>query len=127
MIVSSADRTKHAYVRSGEVSVTVGKQAFDSSETPTSSDQMSAGPVLVFKAPPGTVFLLPVEIAIPIAKGILDLLASESDGANDPAGASRRLLATLTTTQELKQAWFNSATKVTLQFLHLCVLHKECT
>jgi hypothetical protein len=105
---------EHTRMCSGEVSVTVGKQAFDSSETPTSSDQMPAGPVLVFKAPPGTVFLAPVEISIPIAKGILDLLASESPETEGAAGGSRRLLATATTTQELKQAWFNSALKVRL-------------
>jgi hypothetical protein len=71
---------------------------------------MPAGPVLMFKAPAGTVFLAPVEISIPVSKGILDLLNSESQGAD--SGVSRRLLAIVTTTQELKQAWFNSATKV---------------
>jgi hypothetical protein len=97
-------------MRSGDVQVTVGKQAFDSSETPTASDQMPAGPVLMFKAPAGTVFLAPVEIAIPVSKSIIDMLESDDDETEE--GARRRLLAIITTTQELKQAWFNSASKV---------------
>jgi hypothetical protein len=65
----------------------------------------------MFKAPDGTVFLAAVGISIPVAKGILDLLSGESEERRDLVGGSRRLMAT-TTTQELKQAWFNSVTKV---------------
>jgi hypothetical protein len=110
----------HTYIHRGDVTVTVGKQAFDSSETPTASDQMPAGPVLMFKAPPGTVFLAPVEIAIPVSKSIIDMLNSNADEADE--GARRRLLAIITTTQELKQAWFNSASKV-----RSCFAYVVCT
>ena len=106
--------THTTYTNSGSVELTYGKQAFDSSATPVSEGQVPASPILMFKAPPGTVFLSDVEISIPADKSVLAMLFgsdSESRRHHDVWG-NRRLLAALMTVQELKQHWFNTATKV---------------
>ncbi len=142
----------HAQYSEG-ISLTYGKEPFDSSATPVSVEQVPAGPVLVFKAPPGTVFLADVEISIPVDKAILALLyevdededeerrhhilGSSSSHQSHFAQGSRKLLQA-TTVQEIKQHWFNSETKVnpsSLQhfqlyivlFLYLClyVIHED--
>ncbi len=88
--------------------VTYGKLAFDASATPVSEDQQSAGPVLMFKAPEGTVFLADVAITLPVSKAIYSALYGSDD-----ENAARRLLSPAPT-QELKQFWFNEALKVTI-------------
>jgi hypothetical protein len=99
------------------VELTYGKEAFDSSATPVSEDQIPASPVLMFKAPPGTVFLADVEISISVDKSVLVMLfgsdtESESDERRKHVGGNRKLLLASATVQELKQHWFNTATMV---------------
>ncbi len=109
----------HTYTHSEVVELTYGKEAFDSTVTPLSQDQIPASPVLMFKAPPGTVFLSDVEISISVDKSVLLMLfGSDSDSESEfeerrkHDGGSRKLLLASATTQELKQHWFNTATMV---------------
>jgi hypothetical protein len=95
------------------VELTYGKQAFDSSATPVSEDQIPAAPILMFKAPPGAEFLANVEISIPVDKSVLAMLfGPDSEERRDYFTGNRRLLIASETVQELKQHWFNTATMV---------------
>ncbi len=113
----------HTYKHSGDVQLTYGKQAFDSSATPVSQDQIPAAPILMFKAPPGAVFLADVEISIPVDKSVLAMLfgsdsESDSDSESESGGrrnhdeGDRRVLNGTASVQVLKQHWFNTGTKV---------------
>jgi hypothetical protein len=106
-------------IHSESVIITYGKQAFDSSATPVSEDQIPAAPILMFKAPPGAEFLGDVEISIPVDKSVLAMVFSleiESGGNRNHINSTRRLLLASATVQELKQHWFNTAMMVCCSF-----------
>jgi hypothetical protein len=112
---------------SAAVSLTYGKQAFDSSATPVSSDQVAAAPILMFKAPPGTVFLADVKISIPVDESVLELLYGSDARRDSLGGASHRKLLVITTEQKLMQHWFNAATKVCMHVYILCNVSRSAS
>jgi hypothetical protein len=70
----------------------------------------------MFKAPEGTVFLADVGMSLPVDKSILAALAG-----SDNSTAARRLLQT-EPAKELKQFWFNDATKVSSMPVNVSLL-----
>ena len=101
------------------VPVTYGKQSLDTSHTPVSADQIPASPVLLFKAPAGTVFLADVQISIPVDRSIMDLVNATGTSGEEH---KRKLLQTTSTSQRLMQHWFDSSTKVGKQLFVLAFL-----
>jgi hypothetical protein len=102
----------HTYMHSGAVELTYGKQAFDSSATPVSEDQIPAAAILMFKAPPGAEFLANVDIAIPVDKAVFAMLFGPGGERRNYFTGERRLLIGSDTVQELKQHWFSTDTMV---------------
>jgi hypothetical protein len=103
------------------VPVTYGKQSLDASHTPVSADQIPASPVLLFKAPAGTVFLADVQISIPVDRSIMDLVKA-TEPRTSGEERRRKLLQTTGTSQRLMQHWFDSSTKVGNQLFVLAFL-----
>ncbi len=96
------------------VAITYNFQAFDSSQTPVAAEQIPVGPVLVFKAPTGTVFQADVLISISFSKFVMELLPEIQVRRGD-VGAVRMLLAHQDT-KALKPYWFNTAIMVNCLF-----------
>ena len=107
-------QTCHIHRALGDVTITVGKQAFDPQATPVSADQVVAAPVLMFKASGS--FQQSVEISITVFESLIALLYG--DGGARRLHDGRRLLET--TIQELKQHWFNTNTQVCM---YACIYH----